>query len=117
MQTWPVPAVPPLQRLPTAASGAAAALIGCIARPDFATRALRELNHTLPVAWWTVYRVFDDHDFALEWCENRLLEAALPNLGADRVAVPEEFELFQRLAPVEIASVTALLQRRVRWTI
>ena len=61
MQTWPVPAVPtPARLLPAAASGAAAALIGCIARPDFATRALHELNHALPVAWWTVYRVFDD---------------------------------------------------------
>ena len=60
MQTWPVPALPVPARLPAAASGAAAALIGCIARPDFATRVLRELNHTLPVAWWTVYRVFDD---------------------------------------------------------
>ena len=29
------------------------------ARPDFATRALTELNGALPVAWWTIYRVFD----------------------------------------------------------
>lgn len=37
-----------------------AALVGCVARGDFATRALAEVNRALPVAWWTVYRVFDD---------------------------------------------------------
>jgi DNA-binding CsgD family transcriptional regulator len=57
MQVWSVPAVP-APRL--AARDLSAALVGCIARDDFATRALGELNRALPVAWWTVYRVFDD---------------------------------------------------------
>ena len=56
VQVWSVPATPP--RIP--AHDVAAALVGCIARHDFATRALGELNRALPVAWWTVYRVFDD---------------------------------------------------------
>jgi DNA-binding CsgD family transcriptional regulator len=56
MQVWSVPAVAP--RAP--AHDVSAALVGCIARDDFATRALGELNRALPVAWWTVYRVFDD---------------------------------------------------------
>ncbi len=60
-----------------------------------------------------MFRAFDDNDLALEWCENHLLEATLPGLNADRVAAPEEFELFHRLDPAEIASVTALLRRRV----
>ncbi|MEP6874061.1 MAG: LuxR C-terminal-related transcriptional regulator [Burkholderiales bacterium] len=56
MQVWSVPATPP--RIP--AHDVAAALVGCIASNDFATRALGELNRALPVAWWTIYRVFDD---------------------------------------------------------
>ncbi|MEO8060655.1 MAG: LuxR C-terminal-related transcriptional regulator [Burkholderiales bacterium] len=55
MQLWPVP-------LPTheAPHGAAAGLIDCIARPDFGRRTLARLNCALPLAWWTVYQVFDD---------------------------------------------------------
>jgi DNA-binding CsgD family transcriptional regulator len=56
MQVWSVPAVAP--RPPP--HDVAAALVGCIARKDFATRALGALNQALPVAWWTIYRVFDD---------------------------------------------------------
>ena len=56
MQVWSVPATTPR----AAARDVCAALVGCIARDDFATRALAELNCALPVAWWTVYRVFDD---------------------------------------------------------
>jgi DNA-binding CsgD family transcriptional regulator len=62
MQVWSVPSVPSVSAA-TAAAGerdVAAALIGCIARGDFATRALAEINRALPVAWWTVYRVFGD---------------------------------------------------------
>ena len=55
MQLWPV-------SLPTAEAphAAAAGLIDCIARPDFGRRMLARLNHSLPLAWWTVYQVFDD---------------------------------------------------------
>ncbi|MEQ1684977.1 MAG: helix-turn-helix transcriptional regulator [Burkholderiaceae bacterium] len=55
MQLWPV-------SLPTAEAphAAAAGLIDCIARPDFGRRTLARLNRSLPLAWWTVYRVFDD---------------------------------------------------------
>lgn len=56
MQTWSVPESTP--RAPS--HDVAGALVGCIARPDFAPRALAALNGALPVAWWTVYRVFDD---------------------------------------------------------
>jgi len=56
MQVWSVPTAAPRSR----AHDVGAALVGCVARPDFATRTLAELNQALPVAWWTVYRVFDD---------------------------------------------------------
>ena len=59
-----------------------------------------------------LFRVFDDNDLALEWCENRLLEATLPAPDAGRRAQPEEFELFHHLTPAEIAAVTTLLQPR-----
>ena len=56
MQIWSVPD----SALRTPGHDVAGALVGCIARPDFAPRALAALNGALPVAWWTVYRVFDD---------------------------------------------------------
>ena len=56
MQIWSVPDSAPR----TPVHDVAGALVGCIARPDFARRALATLNGALPVAWWTVYRVFDD---------------------------------------------------------
>jgi DNA-binding CsgD family transcriptional regulator len=59
MQVWSVPAVP-THAAPALQRDVGAALVGCIARDDFAGRALAEMNRALPVAWWTVYRVFDD---------------------------------------------------------
>ena len=56
MQIWSVPDT--ASHLP--GHDVASALVGCIARPDFAARALAALNNALPVAWWTIYRVFDD---------------------------------------------------------
>lgn len=38
----------------------ASSLIDCIARDDFGLRALARLNVALPVAWWSVYRVYAD---------------------------------------------------------
>lgn len=62
MQVWSLPAASPrtprTQVAPQRDVGAA--LVGCIAREDFATRVIAEVNRSLPVAWWTVYRVFDD---------------------------------------------------------
>lgn len=59
MQVWAVPAVTPPTPLATGRD-VSAALVGCIARDDFGTRALAEVNRALPVAWWTIFRVYDD---------------------------------------------------------
>jgi DNA-binding CsgD family transcriptional regulator len=59
MQVWSVPAVP-TRAAPAVQRDVGPALVGCIAREDFAHRALAQVNRALPVAWWTVYRVFDD---------------------------------------------------------
>ncbi len=58
------------------------------------------------------FRPFDDTDRALEWCENKLLEACLPGLAADQPAGPDRFSLFAGLDAAELKVVTALLQRR-----
>jgi DNA-binding CsgD family transcriptional regulator len=63
MQVWSVPSQYEAHATRPAtleAPDVVVALIACIAHPDFATRALAELNRVLPVAWWTVYRVYDD---------------------------------------------------------
>lgn len=53
MQLWTLP--------PSAAPDHLAAdLIGCIGQPDFGRQALARLNRTVPVASWSVYRVFAD---------------------------------------------------------
>jgi len=59
-----------------------------------------------------LFRSLDDNDVALEWCENRLLEAALPDRSADRTANHEQYELFEDFSPDEIAVIAALLRRR-----
>ena len=63
MQIWSVPSTGRAELAPRREPrDVAAALVGCIARDDFATRALGELNRALPVAWWTIYRVHDMRD-------------------------------------------------------
>lgn len=59
-----------------------------------------------------MFRVFSDNDPALEWCENRLLEAALPQRVPDRTAPPEEYDLLSDLTSAELAMVVPLLCRR-----
>jgi glutaminase len=60
-----------------------------------------------------LFRVFNDNDPALEWCENRLLDAVLPGRQADRHAGPSDYELFDGFTAEEIATVSALLKRRI----
>jgi glutaminase len=58
------------------------------------------------------FRLFEDHDPALEWCENQLLAAKLPgHLNGHRVP-PERYELFQGLLAEEIQLVVSRLKRR-----
>jgi len=74
MQLWPV-SLP----TPEAPHAAAAGLIDCIARPDFGSRTLACLNRSLPLAWWTVYQVFDDQPPRL--CAHGSFEA--PDIALD----------------------------------
>ncbi len=60
-----------------------------------------------------LFRAIEDNDLALEWCENRLIEAALPDRAADRLAKLERYELFANFTPDELAVIASLLKRRV----
>jgi len=59
-----------------------------------------------------LFRVFPDHDPALEWCENRLLDAVLPGRSVDRSVTPDQYELFASLSSVEAGALAKLLKRR-----
>ena len=59
-----------------------------------------------------LFRVIEDNDLALEWCENRALESALMESRPDRKPGHEQYELFENFQPQEIAIIASLLQRR-----
>ena len=55
---------------------------------------------------------FDDIDRALEWCENQLLQSALPATTADMQVGPEGFALFAGLTAAELGVMSPLLIHR-----
>jgi glutaminase len=59
------------------------------------------------------FRVFEDHDVALEWCENHLLCALVPGALEDRAVSPADYELFEGLTAEELTQVIPRLQRRL----
>jgi len=58
------------------------------------------------------FRVFEDQDPALEWCENRLLSTKLPGWLTLQQIAPQQYELFQGLSPEEIELIVPRLKRR-----
>jgi glutaminase len=58
------------------------------------------------------YRAFDDNDIALEWCENRFLNARLPTSADSGSMAIESYELFRGLTPEEIRVIANVLERR-----
>ena len=60
----------------------------------------------------SMFRSFDDTDRALEWCENRLLQAALPTPSVDHRVLLENFTLFAGLTAEEFAVIAPLLTHR-----
>jgi CRP-like cAMP-binding protein len=59
-----------------------------------------------------LYHVFNDHDPALEWCENRLLASVLPGDRLEKTVSAREYELFKGLTNEEFAVLLPLLRRR-----
>jgi glutaminase len=58
------------------------------------------------------FQLFTDHDPALEWCENHLLERLLPGRPATPVAGPDDYELLEHLDPAQRQTLVSLLERR-----
>ena len=59
-----------------------------------------------------LFRSVQENDLALEWCENRVIEAALPPRLDDGPATPGQYELFQNFTPSELEVMASLLLRR-----
>jgi len=58
-----------------------------------------------------LYRVFGDHDPALEWCENQLLASTLSH-NHERTVPSKHYELFSGLTEQELSILLPLLKRR-----
>jgi glutaminase len=72
----------------------------------------RYMKVKLAAQFTELFRAFDDMDPALEWCENRVLEAGLPGWSLDRRMEPERCAFFEGLNAAEIRVIRALLQRQ-----
>jgi glutaminase len=59
-----------------------------------------------------LFRVFEDNDPALEWCENKVLDAALPQRPVERTVRPDEYELLAGFTTEELAILAPFLRRR-----
>jgi glutaminase len=72
----------------------------------------RYMKRKLQGSYMDHFRTPDDNDLALEWCEDQIIKAALPNRRADKLAKPEQYELFENFTVAEIARVASLFKRR-----
>src|SRR5262249_13056567 len=59
-----------------------------------------------------LFRAMEENDLALEWCENRVIEATLPARRDDAPTAPGQYELLENFTPPEISVIASLLQRR-----
>ncbi len=57
-------------------------------------------------------RTYDDHDLALEWCENHLLSTLLRGGLPDLRSSPQDYELFAHLSAKELSMIAPRLKRR-----
>jgi glutaminase len=74
---------------------------------------LRQYMRTkLAARYQELFRSLDDNDLALEWCENRLVEVAMPDRREQRTASHQQYELFEGFSQEDIGVIAALLRRR-----
>jgi glutaminase len=59
-----------------------------------------------------LFRVFEDNDPALEWCENRLIESVLPDLALEAPVERKDYDLFEGLSAEELKVIGQFLERR-----
>src|SRR5437879_1371585 len=72
----------------------------------------RLMKVKLEARYEELFRIFDDIDPALEWCENRLLETTLVARRLNGRVAHEHYELFAGLTPDELVIVYGLLKGR-----
>ena len=73
----------------------------------------RYMKVKLGARYSELFRSMQENDLALEWCENRIIEAALSAHRDDRPVTPGQYELFANFTPAEIDVIATFLQRRV----
>ncbi|MCI0536743.1 MAG: glutaminase A [Verrucomicrobiales bacterium] len=76
------------------------------------TRLRRYMKLKLGDRFEADYRVFDDNDTALEWCENRWLGARLPGRADIIPMTVESYDLLRGLTPEEVERLAKVLQHR-----
>ena len=59
-----------------------------------------------------LFHAFEDNDLALEWCEDRVLDTALPKRATGTKARLKDYELFDGLDAKELGTLRKLLTRR-----
>jgi glutaminase len=82
------------------------------ANPDHLPLLRRYMKVKLEKRFDELFRVFDDHDLALEWCENQLLAERFPDGVPDRVVPLQENELLGSLTPEELSVISGRLTRK-----
>jgi glutaminase len=82
------------------------------ARADHLPLLGRYMRAKLESRYTELYRVFQDQDPALEWCENQLLSATLARPLANGTTLQKDYELFRGLTPDELAVLQQRLKRR-----
>jgi glutaminase len=73
----------------------------------------RYMRAKLGVRCQELFRTLDDNDLALEWCENRLLETALPARPANSAMKLEQYEPCANFTADEIQTFASFLKRRI----
>lgn len=71
----------------------------------------RYLRQKLGERFGELFRVFEDNDLALEWCEDRVLETESPATPSDALAV-SDYALFRGLNPHEIGLLNGVMERK-----
>ncbi len=71
----------------------------------------RYLRQKLGDRFEELFRVFEENDLALEWCENRLMESPTDEEATDSVDAGS-YGLFEGLNPHEIKLLTGVMQRQ-----
>ena len=72
----------------------------------------RYLKLKLGARFEELFHSFEENDLALEWCEDQVLQHALPKGVPSAKASPKEYELLAGLSATELGTVRELLVRQ-----